>query len=165
MERFPLLRRAFAPLLCIALLLVPLVTDDYTQYILNLVLIYVVIGIGLNFLVGYAGQFAFAHAALMGIGAYTAALLTTRLHVSFWLCLPLAGLVAAAIGAVGALRRGQNRDDHANDRDGNDDTDRQDQADAGAVPPRLTRAFALSGNALLQSKRHASILYCDLLRT
>lgn len=103
MERFPLLRRAFAPVLGVVLLLAPLLTDNYTQYVLNLVLIYVIIGVGLNFLLGYAGQFAFAHAALMGIGAYTCALLTTRLQLSFWLCLPLAGIVAAAIGAVGAL--------------------------------------------------------------
>ena len=73
------------------------------QYILNLVLIYVIIGIGLNFLLGFAGQFAFAHAALMGIGAYTAALLTTRLGLSFWLRLPLSGVAAALIGAAGAL--------------------------------------------------------------
>ena len=92
-----------AVLLGIGLLLAPLATNDYTQYVLNLVLIYVVIGIGLNFLLGYAGQFAFAHAALMGIGAYTTALLSTRLHISFWICLPLSGVVTAVIGAVGAL--------------------------------------------------------------
>jgi branched-chain amino acid transport system permease protein len=103
MENAPILRRGFAAVLCIVLLLAPLATNDYTQYVLNLVLIYVVIGIGLNFLLGYAGQFAFAHAALMGIGAYTTALLSTRLHISFWICLPLSGAVAAAIGAAGAL--------------------------------------------------------------
>jgi branched-chain amino acid transport system permease protein len=103
MENTPALRHAFAVILGIALLLAPLATNDYTQYVLNLVLIYVIIGIGLNFLLGYAGQFAFAHAALMGIGAYTTALLSTRLHISFWICLPLSGVVAAVIGAVGAL--------------------------------------------------------------
>ena len=77
--------------------------------------------------------------------------------------LPDEPLFAIERDIVGALRRGQNRNDHANDRDGNDDTDRQDQADAGAVPPRLTRAFALPGNALLQSKRHASILLLRLV--
>ena len=79
--------------------------------------------------------------------------------------LPDQPLFAIERDIVGALRRGQNRNDHANDRDGDDNTDRQDEADAGAVPPRLTRAFALPGNALLQSRRHASILYYDLLRT
>ncbi len=103
MEQLPWIRRGFAPVLCLVLLFVPLVTDNYSQYILNLVLIYVVISVGLNFLLGYAGQFAFAHAALMGIGAYTTALLTTRLQISFWLCLPLSGVVAAVIGAAGAL--------------------------------------------------------------
>jgi len=92
--------------MCTLLLGLPLIarlTDNYIQYILNLVLIYVIVGIGLNFLLGFAGQFAFAHAALMGIGAYTTALLSTRLGVSFWICLPLSGVVAAVIGALGAL--------------------------------------------------------------
>jgi branched-chain amino acid transport system permease protein len=98
-----LVQKWFAPVLLLALLLVPLVTDRYVQYVLNLVLVYVIVGIGLNLLLGYAGQFAFAHAALMGIGAYTAALLTFRLHVSFWIALPAAGIVATIIGSLGAL--------------------------------------------------------------
>lgn len=93
----------FAPVLLLVLLVTPLVTDRYVQYVLNLVIIYVIVGIGLNLLLGYAGQFAFAHAALMGIGAYTAALLVYRLHVSFWIALPAAGIVATIIGSLGAL--------------------------------------------------------------
>jgi branched-chain amino acid transport system permease protein len=91
------------PLLVVVLLFVPLVTDNYTQYILNLILVYVIIGIGLNFLLGYAGQFAFAHAAMMGIGAYTTALLSYRLGLSFWIALPVSGLFATLIGSLGAL--------------------------------------------------------------
>jgi branched-chain amino acid transport system permease protein len=101
--KLALVHKWFAPVLLLALLLVPLVTDRYVQYVLNLVIIYVIIGIGLNLLLGYAGQFAFAHAALMGIGAYTAALLVYRLGVSFWLALPAAGVVATIIGSLGAL--------------------------------------------------------------
>lgn len=97
------LQRWFGPALVVALALLPLVTDRYTQYVLNLIMIYVIIGIGLNFLLGYAGQFAFAHAALMGIGAYTVALLTQRAGVSFWLALPAAGVVAMLVGLVAAL--------------------------------------------------------------
>lgn len=93
----------FAPVFLLALILLPLVTDRYIQYVLNLVLVYVIIGIGLNLLLGYAGQFAFAHAALMGIGAYAAALLVFRWDVSYWIALPLAGVVAAIIGSLGAL--------------------------------------------------------------
>jgi len=97
------LHRWFAPALLVLLVLLPFFTDLYVQYIVNLVLVYVIVGIGLNLLLGYAGQFAFAHAALMGIGAYTAALLMFRLGVSFWIALPVAGVVATAIGLLCAL--------------------------------------------------------------
>ncbi len=103
MERYPALRRIATLLLVPGLLLLSRYVDGYTQYNINLVLIYVVIGLGLNFILGYAGQFAFAHAALMGIGAYTTALLTARAGLSFWVCLPLSGLTAAALGAVVAM--------------------------------------------------------------
>jgi len=98
-----LVQKWFAPACLLVLLLLPAVTDRYIQYILNLVLVYVIIAIGLNLLLGYAGQFAFAHAALMGIGAYTAALLVFRLQVSFWIALPAAGVAATIIGSLGAL--------------------------------------------------------------
>ena len=101
--RLSTVHKWFAPVLLLVLLATPLFTDRYIQYVLNLVIIYVIIGIGLNLLLGYAGQFAFAHAALMGIGAYTAALLVYRLHVSFWIALPAAGIVATIIGSLGAL--------------------------------------------------------------
>ena len=96
-------RRWSEPTLLVALCFIPLVTDKYTQYVCNLVLVYAVIGMGLNLLLGYAGQFAFAHAAFMGIGAYAAALLTTRAGVSFWLALPAAGVIAMIIGAATVL--------------------------------------------------------------
>lgn len=99
----PAWRRWFAPALLIALCFVPLATDKYTQYICNLILVYAVIGMGLNLLLGYAGQFAFAHAAFMGIGAYAAALLTTRAGLSFWVALPAAGVITMVIGAVAVL--------------------------------------------------------------
>ena len=96
--------RRWLPLLAFAcLLFVPLVTDRYIQYVVNLVVVSAITAIGLNLLLGYAGQFAFAHAALMGIGAYTAALLMYRLQVSFWIALPAAGVVATLIGSLGAL--------------------------------------------------------------
>ena len=44
-------------------------------FVANLVVIYVLLAIGLNILVGYAGQLAFANAAMFGIGAYATGLL------------------------------------------------------------------------------------------
>ena len=82
------------------LLALPLVTDGYTQYVANLVLVYVTIGVGFNILLGFAGQFAFASAAFMGIGAYTTAILSSTFGLPFWLCIPLSGLVATALGLL-----------------------------------------------------------------
>jgi branched-chain amino acid transport system permease protein len=97
------LHRFFAPVALVALLFVPAFTNSYIQFIINQIVVYVIIAIGLNLLLGYAGQFAFAHAALMGIGAYTTALLMYRLGVSFWIAVPAGGVIAAAIGSLGAL--------------------------------------------------------------
>jgi len=55
---------------------------------------------GLNILTGFAGQISLGHGAFIGVGAYASALLTTRLGFSFWLALPLAGLIAASVGLV-----------------------------------------------------------------
>ena len=82
------------------LCLTPLVTDNYSQYIANLILVYVVIAIGLNFILGFAGMFAFAHAAFMGIGAYTSALLEAKLGVSYFIALPAAGIFTGLVGCL-----------------------------------------------------------------
>jgi branched-chain amino acid transport system permease protein len=66
----------------------------------NLVGVAIVAAVGLNILTGFAGQISLGHAAFVGIGAYTAAILTTRLGVPFLLCLPLSGLSAAVFGLI-----------------------------------------------------------------
>jgi branched-chain amino acid transport system permease protein len=57
----------------------------------------------LNITNGYTGLFSFGHAAFYGIGAYTAAILSTRYGFPFLLTLPLGGVVAALLGAAIAL--------------------------------------------------------------
>jgi branched-chain amino acid transport system permease protein len=63
-----------------------------------------IVGVGLVVLTGVGGMTSFGQAAFVGCGAYTTALLTTRLGISPWLTLPLsllsAGLAAALLGAV-----------------------------------------------------------------
>ena len=66
-------------------------------------LIYVLLAIGLNILVGYAGQLAFANAAMFGIGAYGTGLLQVHLGWSFWLAFPLGALIATAVGLAISL--------------------------------------------------------------
>jgi branched-chain amino acid transport system permease protein len=78
----------------------PVIADEYTLSILNLILIAVVGAIGLNILVGYTDQVSIGHGAFMSVGAYTAAHLITKLHAPFWVSVPAGGLMAAAIGTV-----------------------------------------------------------------
>jgi branched-chain amino acid transport system permease protein len=67
-------------------------------YMANLIGIYIIGAHGLNILTGYTGQISLGHGAFMGVGAYASAILTTNYHVSFWIALPLAGLIAALVG-------------------------------------------------------------------
>lgn len=84
-------------LLCIAL--PPLLRiPGYFQYTINLAGVYMIVAVGLNLLLGYTGQISIGHAAFLCIGAYTSALLVMKLHWSFWLAIPLAGIVSCLIG-------------------------------------------------------------------
>jgi len=55
---------------------------------------------GLNVIVGYAGQISLGHAAFFGIGAYTAALLSTKAGLSFWAGLPFVILISGIVGLL-----------------------------------------------------------------
>lgn len=70
----------------------------YYLHIFELAAIYIIIVSGLNIVTGYAGQVSLGHAGLVAIGAYTSAILTVNYHISFWLALPLAGLLTAGFG-------------------------------------------------------------------
>jgi branched-chain amino acid transport system permease protein len=65
-----------------------------------LVLTYVMLGWGLNIVVGLAGLLDLGYVAFYAVGAYTYAMLATRLDLSFWLSLPVAGLFAATFGVL-----------------------------------------------------------------
>ena len=64
------------------------------------ILIYVMLGWGLNIVVGLAGLLDLGYVAFYAIGAYSCALLTTKFGLSFWVCLPLAGILAALWGIL-----------------------------------------------------------------
>ncbi|WP_426149380.1 high-affinity branched-chain amino acid ABC transporter permease LivM [Pseudomonas sp. DC3000-4b1] len=68
--------------------------------IATLVLIYVMLGLGLNIVVGLAGLLDLGYVGFYAVGAYSYALLSHYLGLSFWECLPLAGLLAALFGFV-----------------------------------------------------------------
>jgi ABC-type branched-subunit amino acid transport system permease subunit len=74
--------------------------NGYQVFVIASVALTAMVAIGLNVLLGLAGQISLGHAAFYAIGAYTCAILTTRLEWSFWLAFPLAG----ALLALPALR-------------------------------------------------------------
>src|SRR3984893_366579 len=81
--------------------------NGYELYIVALVGLTTIVGVGLNVLLGMTGQISLGHAAFYAIGAYVVAILTTKLAWTFWAALPLAGVVAGAAGvllAIPALR-------------------------------------------------------------
>ncbi|UOM36559.1 branched-chain amino acid ABC transporter permease [Acuticoccus sp. I52.16.1] len=87
-------------LLIVAGCLLPLVANQYQLYILNTLAMYAVLAIGLDILVGRAGQFAFSHIAFFGIGAYTTAALKLNFGVTTLLGVAAGMLICAAVGAL-----------------------------------------------------------------
>jgi branched-chain amino acid transport system permease protein len=86
-----------------AFALLPLAANPYGLFIANQLFIFIILSVGLNLLVGYTGQLAFAQAALFGIGAYAAGLAQVRLGLPLALAIPAGVLVATAIGLAMAL--------------------------------------------------------------
>ncbi|OIR02406.1 leucine/isoleucine/valine transporter permease subunit [mine drainage metagenome] len=85
-----------------AALLLPIAFSD-NRYVVDLattVLIYVMLGWGLNVVVGLAGLLDLGYVAFYAVGAYTYALLSTQLGWSFWQALPVAGGIAAFFGVI-----------------------------------------------------------------
>lgn len=68
--------------------------------IATLILIYVMLGLGLNIVVGLAGLLDLGYVGFYAVGAYTYALLAHYYGLGFWICLPIAGLMAAFFGFI-----------------------------------------------------------------
>ncbi|MBI3609445.1 MAG: branched-chain amino acid ABC transporter permease [Nitrospirae bacterium] len=97
-------RQAFFVLLLLLLMILPLGMNNYIMDVLTLAGIYVVLALGLNIVVGMAGLLDLGYISFYAIGAYSYALLSTKLGVSFWIALPLGGMAAAAFGiALGVI--------------------------------------------------------------
>lgn len=62
-------------------------------------LVFVMVGISLNILMGYAGQISLGHSAFVGVGAFTSAILVSKAGLPFWVGVPAAG----ATGAIAAI--------------------------------------------------------------
>jgi branched-chain amino acid transport system permease protein len=83
-----------------AAVIMPFVADSYYIDLGTTVLIYVMLGWGLNIVVGLAGLLDLGYVAFYAVGAYTVGLLATNFEFGFWACLPLAGLFAGCFGLI-----------------------------------------------------------------
>lgn len=95
--------RLVLPALLAVALVAPAALNEYLRFVVTLFFIYSVAALGLNVLLGYAGQFAFANAAFIGWGAYTTSLLQLSIGVPFPLALISGALVSALVGALVGL--------------------------------------------------------------
>jgi branched-chain amino acid transport system permease protein len=96
-------KKIYLPIVLLFLLLLPAMVGNYWTQVLGDVGIYVMLGIGLNVVVGFAGLLDLGYVAFYAIGAYGYALLASPhfgIHIPFWVMLP--GCVALAAGG-GAL--------------------------------------------------------------
>jgi branched-chain amino acid transport system permease protein len=87
------------------LLILPLLLGTYLSEVINNIGIYVLMGLGLNIVVGFAGLLDLGYVAFFAIGAYSMAILTTGGslgigNLTFWTALPFSVLMAATAGLI-----------------------------------------------------------------
>jgi len=85
--------------------------NAYVITIATIIVINAITVSGLNVIVGYAGQISLGHAAFVGIGAYSAALLSTKAGLSFWSALPIVIAISGFIGLLLGLPSLRVKDD------------------------------------------------------
>ena len=86
--------------LLVILFTAPLYCGNYWLSVANLIGITIIAATGLNILTGYCGQLSIGHAGFIAVGAYTSAVLTSRLELPFLVGLVAAGFVAGLIGLI-----------------------------------------------------------------
>ncbi|MEC7219459.1 MAG: high-affinity branched-chain amino acid ABC transporter permease LivM [SAR324 cluster bacterium] len=96
------LLKFFIPIGVLFALILPAMpfASRYVMDVAILVITYIMLGWGLNIVVGLAGLLDLGYVAFYAIGAYSYALLANYFDWSFWICLPLAGVFAAISGIL-----------------------------------------------------------------
>lgn len=102
MAGLPAVKLPLGPLMVGIAVITPLAfqADRYVLDVGITVLIYVMLGWGLNIVVGLAGLLDLGYVAFYAVGAYSYALLAHYFDMSFWECLPLAGILAGTFGVI-----------------------------------------------------------------
>lgn len=86
--------------MAVAAMLLPLISSNYVLEVMTNAWFYVMLCLGLNIVVGYAGLLDLGYAAFFAVGAYTTGILTSEFGVNFWLTIPAAVLFSAIAGVI-----------------------------------------------------------------
>ncbi len=91
----------------VGVLVLPYFANAYVTEVATTAMLYIVLCLGLNIVVGYAGLLDLGYAAFFAVGAYTTGILTTQFGFNFWLTIPIAmgfGCIAGIIIGTPTLR-------------------------------------------------------------
>ncbi len=83
-----------------AAIIFPFLTSTYQVNVMTTVLLYIMLGLGLNIVVGLAGLLDLGYVAFYAVGAYSYALLSYHFGIDFWIALPLGALIGALFGIL-----------------------------------------------------------------
>lgn len=96
----PLQRNIFIGVVATFAVLFPHFFSTYQTNVMTTALMYVVLGLGLNIVVGLAGLLDLGFVAFYAVGAYSYALLNLHFGLGFWTVLPIGGMIAAMFGIL-----------------------------------------------------------------
>ena len=98
LKRMPV--KYYIGILLVVVIVYPLIADNYMIDVGITCLIYIVLGLGLNIVVGLAGLLDLGYIAFYAVGAYSYSLLNLYFGLSFWACLPLGIILGAICGCI-----------------------------------------------------------------
>ncbi len=78
----------------------PLIASTYVVSLTNMIGIAVIGALGINIVTGFTGQISLGQGAFLGVGAFSCAFFMNEWGIPFWLAMPMAGLVTAAVGMI-----------------------------------------------------------------
>ncbi len=96
----PSIRWSLYFVIAILVLILPFISDQYITNVATSAITYIVLALGLNIVVGFAGLLDLGYVAFYAVGAYSYALLSTKAGLSFWAVLPLSAIMAAIFGII-----------------------------------------------------------------
>ncbi|MDC7125033.1 MAG: branched-chain amino acid ABC transporter permease [Spirochaetales bacterium] len=103
LDQKPVVAKSLSYAVLVLAIIFPLISGMYQTSIMITALLYVVLALGLNIMIGLSGLLVLGYIVFYGVGAYTYALLNLHFGVNFWVALPIGGIFAMIIGILIAI--------------------------------------------------------------